>query len=99
MVEYHGEVRKLLDDLLEEGFPEGHVMSLLSLAALVTGTDVPDGFTESKTGVGYGKGAKDMLAVRLALDTGMDAAEARRVIKRQLTRASAAMKREYGSTR
>jgi hypothetical protein len=98
MAEHHGHVEKVRDELLEEGFSEGHVMSVLSLAALVTGTDVPDGFTTSKAGIGYGKGAKDMLAVRLAFDTGMDADDARRVVKGQLTRASAAMKREHKPT-
>jgi hypothetical protein len=99
MTEHQGHVQALQDALIADGFPEGHVRSLLSLAALVTGTDVPEGFTKSQADIGYGKGATDMLVVRLALDAGMDAAEARLAVKGQLTRASAAMKLDRAASR
>jgi hypothetical protein len=99
MTERQGHVQTLQDALLAEGFPAGHVSSLLSLAALVTGTAAPEGFTKSQADIGYGKGATDMLVVRLALDTGIDTAAARRAVKGQITRASAAMKLDRAAAR
>lgn len=98
MAEQHEHVKQVREALIEDGYSEGHVMSVLALAALVTGTHIPDGFAPPKTASGYGKGAKDMLTMRLVLDTGMDSVRARRVVKDQLTRASAAMKHDQTST-